>query len=164
MVSHVMRRFSSGRDAQRALDVEQPRLDHDHRNGNAPLVAQDELHIGPIFNLGAAAARAPEEGQLHRACIDIGEGAGEVADKLVRAGESDLGVVHAEGRHALQQEHGIGHRDLQIRLLHAVAETGVEDLDLSDGLFRHLFLQSIVSPQAFQPLGEKILTLPSYRG
>ena len=150
--------------AERALDIEQPRLDHDDRNGNAPLVAQDELHIGPIFNLGAASARAPEEGQLHRAGIDIGESAGQVADKVVGAGESDLGIVHAESRHALQQEHGIGHRDLQIRLLHAVAETGVEDLDFSDGLFRHLFLQSVASPQVFLPLGQKTLTLPSYRG
>jgi hypothetical protein len=39
--------------------------------------------------------------------------------------------MHPERRHTLKQEHGVGHRDFQIRLLHAVAEAGVEDLDFS---------------------------------
>jgi hypothetical protein len=118
-----------------------------------------------------SAARTPEQGQLHRARIGIpiddgaiGESAGQVADKLVGPGESNLGIAHAKGRHTLKQEHGIGHRDFQIRLLQAVAETGVEDLDFSDVLFRHLFLQSIAFPQVFLPLGQKNLTFPSYRG
>ena len=58
------------------------------------------------------------------------ERAGQIADELVGAGEADLGVVHAELGHALQQQHGVGHGDLEVRLLQAVAQAGVEQLDL----------------------------------
>ena len=61
-----------GRGFERALHVEQARLDHDDGDGNAALVAEDELHVGPLFDLGAAAARAAKESQLHGAGIDGG--------------------------------------------------------------------------------------------
>ncbi len=119
-----------GRCFERAFHVEQPRLDDDDRGGNPVLVAEDELHIGPILDLGTAAARAPEESQPHGAGVDGFERAGEVGDELVGAGESNLRVTHAEGGHPLQKQHGVGHRDLEVRLLHAVAQAGVKKLDL----------------------------------
>ena len=62
--------------------------------------------------------------------VDGVERAGEVGDELVGAGEADLRVAHAEGGHALQKQHGVGHRDLEVRLLQAVAQAGVKELDL----------------------------------
>ena len=66
-----MQQIFFGRGFKRALHIEQARLDHDDGGGNAALVAQDELHVGPLLDLGAAAARAAEEGQLHGAGIHI---------------------------------------------------------------------------------------------
>ncbi len=130
MVSRVMQQIFFGRGFERPLHVEQARLDHHHGDGNAALVADDELDIGPVFDLGAAAARAAEERQLHCAGVDGVERGGQIGDKLVGAGEADLRVAHAECRHALKQEHGVGHGDFEVRLLQTVAQAGVEQLDL----------------------------------
>ena len=40
------------RSFERALHVEQARLDDDDGDGNAVLVADDELQVGPIFDFG----------------------------------------------------------------------------------------------------------------
>ena len=59
-----------GRGFERAHHVEQPRLNNDHRGGNAALVADDKIDVGPVFNFRPAAARAAEKRELHRAGID----------------------------------------------------------------------------------------------
>ena len=115
------------------------------------LVAEDELHIGPFLDFGAAAARSPEQSQLHRAGIDGIESVGQVADKQVGAGKPDLRVVHTEGSHPLQEQDGVGHRDLEVRLLQAVAKAGVEQLDFSDRVFRHWIL---LGPRIPQKIGQ----------
>ena len=91
------------------------------------LVADDELHVRPIFDFGAAAARTAEERETHRAGFDGVERGGQIGDKLVGAGKTDLRVTHAECGHALQEQDGVGHRDLELRLLQAVAQAGVKE-------------------------------------
>jgi len=54
--------------------------------------------------------------------VDGGESTGQVCDKLVRAGKTDLGIANSKRRHALQEQHGIRHRDFEVGLLQAVAK------------------------------------------
>ena len=67
------------------------------------------------------------------------ERGGQVGDELVGAGEADFCVAHTEGSHALEQGDRVGDGDLEVGLLHAVAEAGVEEFDLS-------WLTSFMSP------------------
>ena len=69
---------------------------------------------------------------------------GQIGHKLVGAGKADLGVVDAEGRHALQQADRVGHGDIEVGLLHPVAKAGFKQLDFSgSGLF-HFSLTPIL--------------------
>ena len=120
--------FESG--FERALHVEQTRLDDDHGGGDAVLVADDELDIRPILDFRTAAARTPEECEAHGAGVDGFESRGQIGDELVSSGKADLRVAHAESRHALQEQNGIGHRDFELRLLQSVAQAGIKELDL----------------------------------
>ena len=72
----------------------------------------------------------PKERETHRAGFNGVERAGQIGDKLVGAGEADLRVTHAECGHALQEQDGVGHRDLELRLLQTIAQAGVKELDL----------------------------------
>ncbi len=93
-------------------------------------MGDDELHVGPLLNLGAAAAGSAEEGKFHGARIGGSESRGQLGDKMVRASKADLRVVNAEGGHALQQADGVGQGDIDVGLLHSVAQTGVKQLDM----------------------------------
>src|SRR6516162_9821738 len=93
-------------------------------------MAEDELKVGPLGNAGAAAAGTSEEGQLHRPGIDGLQRETKVFRELVCAGEADLGKVHTEAAHALQQVDCAGNGDLEIGLLEPVAKAGVEELNL----------------------------------
>ena len=136
-----------GRGLKGFLDIEQPRFDHHHGNGNAPLVAHDELHVGPLLDLGAAAAGAAKKGQLHGACVGRCKAGGQVGDKLVGAGETDLRKVHAERAHALQKQDGVGYGDFEIRLLQSVAQAGIEQLDSSGfGRFHGVSVTDFLAP------------------
>ncbi len=111
------------------LDIQEPRFDHHHGDGYALLVADHELDVGPVFDAGAAAARAAKQSQFHRTCWNRAESLGEVGDKLIGSGKADLGIVNAKAGHALQKADRVGNGDVEIGLLHAVAQAGVEDLD-----------------------------------
>jgi len=63
-------------------------------------------------------------------------GGSQIGDKLVGAGKTDLGIVNAKGCHLPQQVDGVGHGDVDIRLLQAIAQAGVEDFDFSGFLQR----------------------------
>ena len=126
-----------------ANDIEQPGFDDENGNGDAPLSGYDEFHVGPFADACAAAAGSAEEGQLHCTGVDGIESGGEAGNELVRAGKADLRVAQAEGSHALQEQHGVGHRDLEVRLLQAIAQAGVKDLDLWRGVFLHWVLQGV---------------------
>ena len=132
------------RGFQRLHHIEEPGFDHHHSHGNVLLVGGHELHIGPIADLGAASARSAEEGQLHGSRIGRLKSAGQISSKLIGPGKTDLSVLNAEGGHALQQADGIGHGNIDIRLLHPVAKTGIEQLDLSTCDLLHLYLFPMV--------------------
>jgi hypothetical protein len=53
--------------------------------------------------------------------------------------------LDAKSGHALKKADGIGHGDIDIRLLHSVAETGIEQLDFSGFSFVHVFLFSMAN-------------------
>ncbi len=126
------------RRLERVQHIQQPRLDHNHGNGNPQPMANHELHIGPLLHLHATAARAAKQGKLHRSRIHRAKRRRQVRDKLVRAGKANLGVMQAKARHALQQQNRIGHGDVEVRLLHAVAQTGIEQLDLGNLVLHRL--------------------------
>ena len=142
LIGHAQILFRRG--LQRHLNIEQPGFDDDNGRWNAAFVGGHELRVWPILNPRAAAARSAEQSQLHRAGVGGVESAGQVADKLVCAGEADFGVVDAEGGHVLQQADGIRHGDVDLRLLHPVPKACIEDLDLSGFRFLHLSLRLVV--------------------
>lgn len=127
------------RRLQREHHIQQTRFDHQHRDRNALLVAENELHVGPFAHLGSAPARSAKERQLHGLGVDGVESGRQVADKLVGARKTDFGIVHAKGRHALQKADSDGHGNLQVRLLQPVPKARVKDFDFSSG-FRHSFV------------------------
>jgi hypothetical protein len=108
--------------------VEKAGFDDDDGDRNALAVGEHELDVSPIGDACAAAARSAEEGQLHGSGIDIGEGGGEIGDKMVCAGETDLSVLDSEGGHALKKPDSIGNGDFEVWLLQPVAEAGIEQL------------------------------------
>ncbi len=95
-------------------------------------------------DIRAAAARSAEEGQLHGAGVDRMKCGSQVRDELIGAGKADLGIVDAEGGHVLKKADGIGHRDVDVRLLQPVAETCVEEFDSYRFKFLHFFPHSLV--------------------
>ena len=111
--------------------IQQPGFDHHHRDRNPLLVAGDELHVGPIADLCAAAARSAEQSQLHGSRIRRLERVCQLTHKLVGSGKADLSIANAKGGHALQQPDGIGRGYIDVRLLHPVPKAGVEQLDLA---------------------------------
>ena len=134
---------------ERFLDVEQTRFDHHHGCRHAPLVTQHKLHVGPVLDFCAPAARAPEQSQLHRVRLGVVERGGQIAHKLVGPSETDLGVVHSKRSHALQQQHRVGHGDFEVRLLQAVTQAGVEQLDFSWVVCGHVSRESLALPMVF---------------
>ena len=54
---------------ERALHVEQARLDDDHCGRDALLVADDEFDVGPFFNFCPAAPRTAEESETEVAGV-----------------------------------------------------------------------------------------------
>ena len=94
------------------------------------LVADDELDVRPIVDFGTAPSRTAEECETHSAGVDGVERGSKVADELVGAGKANLRVTHSECGHALQEQHSVGDRDLEVRLLQPVAQAGVKELDL----------------------------------
>ena len=98
MVSHVISRFSSGVVSERAFHIEQARLDDDHSDGNAALVAHDELQIGPSLRPSRRGRACGRRAPASSVGIDGSESRGQIGDKLVGSGEADLGVAHAKGR------------------------------------------------------------------
>ena len=91
------------RRLQREHHIQQPRFHHQHCDRNTLLVAENDLHVGPLAHLGSAPARSAKERQLHRLGVNGVESGRQVADKLVGAGKTDFGIVHAEGPHALKK-------------------------------------------------------------
>ena len=81
---------------QGPCDVKKPGFDDDDGNGDVLLVADDELRVGPVLHFGSTAAGPPEQSQLHCPGVDGRKGAREIADKLVGAGEADLGIGNAK--------------------------------------------------------------------
>ena len=110
-----------------------------------------ELHVGPILDPGAASARSAEQGQLHRARVGLGQRGGQFRHKFVCAGKADFGVLHAKGRHPLQQPGGVGHGDVEVRLLHPIAEARVEQLGFSGFSCLHLTLHPFASDPVNNP-------------
>ena len=129
-----------GRGFEGALHVEEARFDHHHGGGNALLVADHEVDVGPVLHFRAGRAGPAEKRQFHRSGVDAVERGREIGHELVGTGEPDLGVVHAEADHALQQRDGVGHGDLEVGLLHAVAKTGIEKFNASGCCVVHGFL------------------------
>ena len=120
-----------GRSFEGLGDIKKPGFDDDDSDGDTSFVAQDELHIGPFFDLGVAAACSSEESELHGPGVDRRQCAGEISNEFIGAGKTDLGVMNAESAHALQQQDRIGDGDFEMRLLQTVAQTGVKQLDFS---------------------------------
>ena len=116
------------RRLQALAHIQQPRLHHHHTHRNTSPVLQHKLHIGPILHPGSAAPRTPEQSQLHRARIHIGQGFRQLAYKLVRARKTNLGIAHAKGRHPLQQAHSVRCGNLQVRLLQPITQAGIKQL------------------------------------
>ena len=110
-------------------DIQQPRFEDENGDGDVPLAGNDELHVGPLLNAGAATSCSAEQSQLHCACVCRVERGGQVGNKLRCAGETYLRIVDAKRGHALQKADGAGHRDIDIGLLHSVAQTGFKQLD-----------------------------------
>jgi hypothetical protein len=138
--SHPQSVFGSA--FERARYIEEPGFDDHNSDRDALPVTEHELKIGPLFDSCAAPSCPAEESQLHRSRIDRSQSEGQVADKLVCACESDLGVVNAKGRHPLQEPDGVGHGDLNIGLLQAIAEAGVEELYPSRAWSRAYLVQN----------------------
>ena len=65
MVSRVMSRFSSGVVSSERSTSSRRDLTTMTAAGMRRLWRTMNLHVGPVFNFGAAAARAAEESQLH---------------------------------------------------------------------------------------------------
>ena len=84
------------RRLQRLGNVEQSRLDDHDRNRNALLAGDHELYVGPVLNLGAAAACPAKQSKLHGSGIHRVKRGCQIADELVRAGKADLCVADAE--------------------------------------------------------------------
>ena len=128
------------RGFERLENIQQSGFDDDDGDGNARLVADHELRVGPVLDLRAATARPAEESQLHRSGVYRMKSGGQVCDELIGAGKTDLGIVDAKDGHVLQEADGIGHGDVDIGLLQPVAETGVEELDFYGFNYLHWFL------------------------
>ena len=103
MVSHVMRRFSSGVTPSERSTSSRRDLTTITATGTRRLWRTMNCEVGPVLDLGAAAARAAKESERHGAGIDRIKRRSEIGDELVGASEADLGVADAEGRHALEQ-------------------------------------------------------------
>ncbi len=129
-----------GRGFEGLEDVEEAGLDDQDGDRDAVLAGDDELDVCPVLDAGATAAGTAEEGQLH--CSGVGgiERGGEAGDEVVGAGETNLRVVDAEGGHALEQADGGGQGDIDIGLLHSVAQTGFKQLDLWRACLGHRFV------------------------
>ena len=151
------------RSLQRHQDIEQPGFDDDDGHGNPPFVPHHELYVGPLLDFGTAAAGSAEQGQFHGPGIDRVQSGRQILHEPVGAGKADLGIADAKDGKTLQQADGIGHGDVDIRLLQAVAEAGIEKLDLSGFAFRHVFpLQTSECNLSTGLPREEVPHLPSY--
>ena len=128
------------RRLQRVRNVQQPRFHHHHSHRNALCVLYHNLRVGPLPEIAAAAPRPAEQSQLHRSRIHRTQGACQVANKLVCPGKPNLRVADAKLAHALEQADGVGHGDVEVRLLQAVAQAGVKQFDPSCSVLLHLSL------------------------
>ena len=172
-----MSRFSSGVVSNDFITSSSLDLTTTTATGIRFLLADDELHVGPFRDFGAAAAGSAEQGQFHGARIGRMESGGQIRCKLVGAGKADFSIADAEGGHALQKAHGIGYGNLDIRLLHSVAKTGIKQLDFSGSSFLHfclfpmvkmffasLFLKPFFRPSIMQTLRMLRLSPSAYVG
>ena len=143
------------RRSERPLHIEQPRLHHHHRDGNRRLWRTMNCTSGQSSTFAPRPRVRPNRASFiaPRYPTTMRERR-QIADKLVGAGESDLGIAHAKRRHALQA----GARHWAPRFPDPAVAVRRAELVSNSSTFLmffvcHLFLQSIAFPQVFLRVG-----------